>query len=265
MERALYNGVLSGMSQDGKKYFYVNPLEVWPEACDHRSDLSHVKYDRQSWFGCACCPPNIARLLASISDYIYVQKGNDVFVNLFIGGDAEFKINEQVVQIATIANYPWKEKIQFEISVKEDTEFTLALRIPSWCDQPQVSINVNGEEFNLSSHIENGYVRLNRIWNHKDRITLILPMTATKVMAHPNLKNNLGKIALQRGPIVYCLEEVDNGKHLTQVTLPKHSKISTIYDDDIFEGIPILTGEAKRIDTLGWDNELYKSTEYVNE
>src|SRR5699024_3488490 len=107
MERALYNGVLSGMSQDGKRYFYVNPLEVYPEACEHRKDLSHVKYNRQKWFGCACCPPNIARLIASLNDYIYTQVDDEIYVNLFIGNNSTFDVGEKTVELSSSSNYPW--------------------------------------------------------------------------------------------------------------------------------------------------------------
>jgi len=136
MERALYNGVLSGMSEDGKSFFYVNPLEVVPEVCEKRNDHKHVKPVRQKWFGCACCPPNLARLLTSIGQYIYLYNDSKIYVNLYTGSTAEFNISGESIIITQETNYPWGGSVRFNIKCSQPHYFTLGLRIPGWCRKP---------------------------------------------------------------------------------------------------------------------------------
>jgi len=210
MERALYNGALSGMPQNGKRFFYVNPLEVQPEVCKKREDHKHVKTTRQKWFGCACCPPNLARLLASIGSYIYFQNEEQLFVNLYAESEAEFKFKEQKISINQKTNYPWDEEIEININSSEEVEFELALRIPGWCRK--AALQVNGKNIDLTEIIEDGYAKLKRSWQN-DRIKFILKMPVEKMYANPEVREDIAKVALQRGPIVYALEEVDNGKN----------------------------------------------------
>ncbi|MEH7391451.1 beta-L-arabinofuranosidase domain-containing protein [Bacillus sp. JJ1503] len=263
MERALYNGVLSGMSQDGKKYFYVNPLEVWPEACEFRHDLRHVKNTRQPWFGCACCPPNISRLVASLGEYIYTQNEDELFVHLYTGNKLNFQVGIETIQLAQVTNYPWEDTVQAHIQLNNDTVFTLALRLPEWCENPQIF--VNQVRINLSGCIENGYAKIKRTWKDQDQVTLILPMTIQKVRAHPHVRENIGKVVLQRGPIVYCLEEVDNGKNLPIITLSKNSDLIIDFDDGVLKGVPIIKGNAYRYDSSHWTNKLYQSTAAIKD
>jgi DUF1680 family protein len=130
MERALYNGVLSGMSQDGKRFFYVNPLEVNPEECKRRDDHSHVKPTRQKWFACACCPPNVARLLASIGQYMYSFKDNTIYLNLYNSSSAKFNVNGENVTVTQETDYPWDGRVQVDITCDRPVRFTLAVRLP---------------------------------------------------------------------------------------------------------------------------------------
>ncbi|WP_017434278.1 glycoside hydrolase family 127 protein [Saccharococcus caldoxylosilyticus] len=255
MERALYNGTISGMDLDGKKFFYVNPLEVWPKACT-RHDKRHVKPVRQKWFSCACCPPNLARLIASIGHYIYSQKQNELFVHLYVGSEMNVEINGQIVGVSQKTDYPWDGTISFTISPESDCEFTLGLRIPGWCRGAQ--LKVNGEVADIIPLITKGYAYIKRIWQKDDQVELFLPMPIERIKANPNVRTNVGKVALQRGPIVYCLEEVDNEPNLPNIFLPRNAELCASFEPDLLGGVTIITGKAERIDESIWDNELYK-------
>ncbi|WP_233713447.1 glycoside hydrolase family 127 protein [Lederbergia citri] len=247
IERALYNGILSGMSLDGKSYFYVNPLEVWPSTVDHRNDMSSVKYTRQPWFGCACCPPNLARLIASLGQYIYsYNKSNkEIFIHQFVGGNTKVEMDGLHVGIEQKTEYPWDEKVNIALSVDEEQEFTLALRLPSWCKEPK--LKVNNEVVDLSSILEKGYAKITRVWKQDDHIELILPMPVEIVRANPNVRENIGKLALQRGPIVYCIEEVDNGENLQSISLPSDSNMSVKFEESLLEGVSVIKAEGFKI------------------
>ncbi|WP_372633064.1 glycoside hydrolase family 127 protein [Cohnella sp.] len=247
MERVLYNGILSGISLDGKSYFYVNPLEVWPEACGIREDLRSVTPARQPWFGCACCPPNIARLIASLGQYIYSYSSRDRewFVHLYVGGQAEQTIGDRSVRLTQQTNYPWDGHIQIKVETEEAAEFTIALRVPGWCKGAQ--LKVNGEEIDVSSHLHKGYVKISRTWVNGDEIEMVLPMAVEKVRSHPRVRANAGKLALQRGPIVYCLEEADNGDNLPDIRIADSSQFEASFEAGLLEGVVVLKGEAKRV------------------
>lgn len=255
MERALYNTVISGMSLDGKKFFYVNPLEVWPEACEKNKVKSHVKYTRQPWFGCACCPPNIARLLTSLGKYIYSKKDKEVFAHLYVDSELKEKISESQVSIKQSTQYPWDEKIDIEVVCEKETEFTLSLRIPGWCKEAK--IKVNNEEIDLNNVMIKGYAKINRIWKH-DKVEVYLSMPVMRIKANPNVREDEGKVAIQRGPIVYCLEEVDNGKNLNNIVLPTDSKFEIKKDKDLND-VCVIETDAFREKYDDWNDELYKS------
>src|SRR5690606_29447942 len=206
MELTLYNGTISGMDLDGKKFFYVNPLEVLPEASDKRGDKRHIKSVRQGWFGCACCPPNLARLIASIGHYIYSQKEREIFVHLYMGNDAKFELDGKEVLLTQHTNYPWDGHVAINVSTELQSDFTISLRVPGWARKAIVKIN--GQLIDHESLIKDGYIRLQRSWKKEDKIELILPMEVERIQANPLVRHNNGKVALQRGPVVYCLEEV---------------------------------------------------------
>ena len=256
MEKALYNGALSGMSQNGKRFFYVNPLEVQPEVCEQREDHKHVKPTRQKWFGCACCPPNLARLLASIGSYIYSQNEEQLFVNLYADSEAEFKFKEQQVSINQKTNYPWDEEIEIEIKAEKEVEFELALRIPGWCRK--AALQVNGKNIDLTEIIEAGYAKIKRKWQN-DRIKLILKMPVEKIYANPEVREDIGKVSLQRGPIVYALEEVDNGKNLPAVYLADDAELKAEYKKDLLGGVTVVKGSAYKLDKDIFGSSLYST------
>jgi len=260
MERALYNGVLSGVSLDGTRYFYTNPLKVWPKACQNRSDLRHVLFQRQPWFDCACCPPNIARLLASIPQYVYSCEKDVVYIHLFAAGEAVLELPSGQVTLIQETEYPWEGEVTIRVHTKEPVQFTLAIRIPGWCRDP--SLRVNGDEMDLASLLEKGYAKIKRKWRNGEKIQLSLPMLVERVRAHPEVRATVGKVALMRGPIVYCLEEVDNGPNLAQIVLPSDAELVVEGKDPILEDAVTLRGMATKVDASAWGDELYAPIPY---
>lgn len=259
MERALYNGVLSGISLDGTKYFYTNPLEVWPEACKKRHELKHIEPVRQPWFSCACCPPNLARLLASIGQYIYSKDEKTVYVHLFVSSEAAIEFAGERITLIQETEYPWKGDIDIQVRIERPLEFTLAIRIPGWCNHPE--LRINGKELEITALIQKGYARISRTWRDGDKVKLLLPMPVERIRAHPNVRSTAGKVAICRGPVVYCLEEVDNGPNLAQIVLPKEAELTVEFDDQTLDGAAIVRGIGLRTDSSLWEGDLYKAAE----
>jgi len=257
MERALYNNVLAGMSMDGRSFFYVNPLEVWPEASDKSPIKKHVKAVRQKWFGCACCPPNVARLLSSLGQYIYTVHGNTLYTHLYIGGEAKTDIAGTKTVIKQTTNYPWDGRVLLDVIPEEDKEFGIALRIPDWCDS--YSISING--VSVAPDIKDGYVTIQRKWTQGDVIELNLDMQIKLMQSNPLVRANAGKVAIQRGPLVYCLEETDNGDNLSAISIPVDSNLTAQFDAETAGGVVVITGNAFRTDTFGWEEKLYRTAQ----
>jgi DUF1680 family protein len=257
MERALYNTVIGGMSQDGTKFFYVNPLEVYPHACGKNKNYDHVKPERQGWFGCACCPPNVARLLASLGQYIYTVRNNTIFTNLYIGGELQAQLDEGLVRLKQQSQFPLDGAIHFEIQTDGVVPFTLALRMPSWCDHAQLKIN--GVHTDFADSIDNGYVKLEREWTNGDMVQWVMSMPILRMEGHPMVRHTAGKVALQRGPLVYCLEETDNGASLHQLTLPMEGKFDLHFDGELLGGIQTIIADAVRYNSSDWNGTLYRN------
>ena len=252
LEHALYNGVLSGISLDGKKYFYVNPLAVNP-------DLANKGFHRrQPWYGCACCPPNIARLLTSLGKYIYSTGKKKIYVHLFIGSEISLELENQTITVKQETEYPWKDKIKFEIQLSQPVEFTVYLRIPGWCRNPK--LKVNNISYEIDSIMKKGYAEIIRKWESGDKVELTLPMTIEKNESNPKAYMNSGRVALQRGPIVFCIEEADNGKHLNEIILSKKSELQVKYDHKLLGGVPVIKGKGYRRDEAGWKDDLYRTS-----
>jgi DUF1680 family protein len=261
MERALYNGVLSGISLDGKRFFYANPLEVDPVAMERRSDLFRstvVTPTRQEWFGCACCPPNIARLLASLGAYAYAvdASARTAYVHLYLGGRASLSLGGTPVTLEQATRYPWEGEVQLTVDTEGAVPFTLALRIPAWCRQ--ATLAVNGQPLEVASLLQRGYARIERVWRRGDVVTLQLPMPVERIEAHPAVHENAGRVALQRGPVVYCLEEADNGPHLGDVVVPRSAPLEATYVPDLLGGVVVLRGQGWRRDAARWGSALYR-------
>jgi len=256
MERALYNGVISGISLDGRKFFYVNPLAALPEASAKSTIHQHVRPARQEWFGCACCPPNIARLLASLGGYVYSQSGKEGYVHLYVQGRGELEIAGRKVVIEQETGYPYDETVQITVRPDKPSLFTLALRLPGWCRRPR--LKVNGRSVALGAITRRGYARIRRAWQDGDTVELILPMPVERIEAHPNVRANSGRVALQRGPLVFCLEEADNGTNLNDLVLDRRTKLETTFHPRLLGGIPVITGKARRRTPDGWRGALYR-------
>lgn len=257
MERALYNNVLGSMAQDGKHYFYVNPLEVWPQACSCNPGKHHVKAERQGWFGCACCPPNVARLLTSLNQYIYSVHGDTLYTNLYIGSESSFKLGGQEVAVSQQSSYPWEGKVQLKIDPAAAAKFGIAVRIPAW--SASAELTVNGESVDITSVLEQGYAVIRRTWTAGDVIELSLPMTATRIYAHPQLRADAGLTAIQRGPLVYCLEEADNGATLSSISLDGAGAFTERFEESLLGGAVVVKTDGFRIDEGSWNGGLYGS------
>lgn len=208
MERALYNTILAGMNDEGDRFFYVNPLEVLPEASKKDSRKKHIKTVRQKWFGCACCPPNLARLISSIGEYCITENENATYIHQFIGG--KFKTNSADISIAS--SYTSNGLVSIEVNPHKP--FTLGIRIPAWCNNYNFSQDIN---------IKNDYA----YFDITERITINIKFDIEpKIIACSNLvRENIGKIAVTRGPFVYCLEEADNGKNLQMLRINTNSPL----------------------------------------
>jgi DUF1680 family protein len=262
MERALYNGVLSGVSLDGERFFYANPLEVNPAVHAGRPDLygrTSVTPERQEWFGCACCPPNIARLLASLGGYAYSVREDDqpgVYVHLFIEGEAIANLDGSEVRLRQQTRYPWEGTIHMQVGVERPTAFSLWLRVPNWCRQ--ATIRVNGEPVDVESSLELGYARLQRNWRTGDQVELTLSMPVERVEAHPAVAHDCGRVALQRGPLVYCLEQIDHDVSLHDLMLPRKAPLEAVYEPDLLGGVVVIRGEGLRRDPDVWGGSLYR-------
>ncbi|HAF98421.1 glycoside hydrolase family 127 protein [Paenibacillus lactis] len=258
MERALYNTVIGSMAQDGTHFFYVNPLEVWPDACRHNPGKHHVKPVRPGWFACACCPPNVARLLTSLGEYVYTSNEDTLFAHLYIGGEAAVSLRGNAVKVKQTSELPWSGNVTFTIESPQTAEWTLALRIPGWC-RGQAVIRVNGEELKATGLIREGYAYITRAWASGDMLELALSLDILQVRAHPLVRANAGKAAIQRGPLVYCWESVDNGAPISAVTLAADPKLTSRFEADLPGGAVVIEGAGWREEAESWNGELYRA------
>lgn len=258
MERVLYNGMLSGVSYEGSHFFYANPLASYPNIspCEDWSGIRTQRYYRRSeWFECACCPPNLARLVASVGRYFYSVKHDRVYVHLYNDSHARLEVNNRRVQIQQQTNYPWESTVVLTIQLGQPQELEIALRIPGWCRD--FDLEVNGAPF--SAYPINGYVPIRRRWANNDEINLSLQMPIERMASHSAVRQNAGCIALQRGPLVYCLEEVDNRAHLANVIIPRQAQLRAIGDANLFGGIHVITGDAICREPHDWHGGLYQA------
>lgn len=246
LERVIYNGFLSGISLSGDKFFYQNPL------------ASDGDYQRSPWFGCACCPTNTVRFMPSIPGYAYAQQGNVLYVNLFIGGSATIKMANYTVRLEQKTRYPWDGEVKITVEPERSKEFTICIRIPGWAqNEPvpsdlyrflnesseKVTLKVNGDSVDLN--IDRGFASISRRWEKGDTIELNLPMPIRRLVSHPNVKDNAGRTAVQRGPVVYCFEGVDNPQGVARLVLPADTKLRAEYHGDLLGGIMIIKGQGE--------------------
>jgi DUF1680 family protein len=254
LERALYNGIISGMSLDGKSFFYVNPLEVIPESCLNDQSRRHVRIERQKWFGCACCPPNLARIIASLGSYIHSVSNDTIYTHLFVGGAARCAVNGGRVYFRTETRYPWESKINVFFEPEGAARFKYAFRVPSWCQQYSITLNGGAVEHSLMD----GFALIDREWRSGDKLEIIFEMPAVLVEANPRVRENTGKTALMRGPLVYCLEEADNGPELFRIYAGQPQDLRAQHEPELLGGITSITFTGK-IEQHWKDTTLYRS------
>ncbi|NQU54982.1 MAG: glycoside hydrolase family 127 protein [Bacteroidetes bacterium] len=253
LERTLYNGVISGVSLSGDKFFYDIPLE------------SVHNHERAPWFGCACCPGNVTRFMASIPGYVYAVGENSIFVNLFAQCDAEIRVDKSVVKIRQETRYPWEGNVKLKIEKAPEGKMALMVRIPGWAQNQVVPSNLynfmneNSEQFvikvngkTISTKLNKGYAGIKRNWKRGDVVELELPMPVRKVLTNDKVENNQGKFALQRGPVVYCFEDKDNSNGwMFDNFVDTNTAVENQFEEELLGGVVSLTMEAKNISEQG--------------
>ena len=235
MELALYNGFLSGVGLDGKHFFYVNPLAH----CGDHGEPRTVNR-RQPWFGCACCPSNVVRMLASLGSYIYSTTQSELYVHLYIGGEGRAAVAGKAIAVRQTTDYPRTGDIWLDVTADAPARFTLCLRIPGWCRKAKVKINGKAVELKVRT----GYARLSRTWQSGDRVELSLDMPIKVVHAHPAVADTAGRVALQRGPLVYCVEESDHKVDVRSLALPAKATLKAVHEPKLLGGTTVITGGA---------------------
>ncbi len=242
LERTLYNALLSGISLSADRFFYPNPLE------------SHGEQKRSAWFGCACCPSNICRFIPSVPGYVYAQKADSLYVNLFMNNKANIKLNGEELTVEQSTDYPWNGKIMLTITPDKTEKFSLLVRIPGWArnealptdlyhfnavNAEKSTIRINGVRTDFQ--LRKGYAVITRNWKKGDQLIVELPMPVREIVAHPNIVDDRGKIALQRGPLVYCTEWADNmDSKVLSLTFHEKNNYSTKFVADLLNGVTII-------------------------
>jgi DUF1680 family protein len=255
LEKSLYNGLISGVGMDGKSFFYTNAMQI-------KNSFTHkdMEAERSGWFPCSCCPTNVVRLIPSVPGYVYAQKDNDLYVNLFISGNADLTINNKPVQIVQQNNYPWDGALRFSLTPKSPLAFNLLIRIPGWArneampsdlykfataSEKKVEIKINGQPVEYT--VNNGYAVLNRTWKKGDVVEVNLPMEVRRVLAKEDVKDDIGKVALQRGPIIYCAEWPDNNGKAANIIIPENAAFATEFKPDLLNGVIVLKSSVPAV------------------
>jgi DUF1680 family protein len=233
LEREVYNGLLSGISLSGDRFFYVNPL------------AGVGKHHRVPWFDCSCCPTNIVRYIPGMGERAYAYRDNDIWTVLYLSSTAAVPLQGGKVRLVQETRYPWDGEIKITIEPETEFAFTLHLRIPGWCKQAP-SIRVQGEGLG-EAPTGGGVVHIRRNWKAGDVVNLSLPMPVERVHADPRVKADVGRVALQRGPVVYCLEGVDNNGQVSNLHLPRTSKLDAAFEKDVLGGVVVVRGDAGAI------------------
>ncbi len=245
MERALYNGSISGLSLDGSLFFYENPLE------------SRGKHNRWKWHRCPCCPPNIGRMVASIGSYMYGQAEGEAAVHLYCDSTARLDLGTTAVTLTQSTNYPWEGAVRIDVDVAKPAPFALHLRIPGFA--AGAKLRLNGEVVDLDRSVHDGYATITREWHAGDRIDLELELVIERLYAHPDVRQDAGRVTLKRGPLVYCLEGVDNPVGLNRISLPAGAALRAQAEPDLLGGVVTLVGGADVDSTEDWDGQLYRN------
>ena len=257
LEKSLYNGLISGVGLDGKSFFYTNAMQI-------KNSFLHkdMEATRSGWFECSCCPTNLARLIPSIPGYMYAQKDDNLYINLFINSSANFVIRNKNVQVSQQNNYPWDGALTFTFNPQNTTTFNLKVRIPGWVNNEAIPstlyhfqnnadstskpvIKVNGVVVNYT--VEHGYAVIGKAWKKNDKVEVNLPMEVRRVVANENVKDDIGKIALQRGPLMYCAEWPDNNGKTSNIIIPASATFTSEFKPELLNGVMVLKSAVPAI------------------
>lgn len=261
LEKILYNGLISGIGLDGKSFFYTNAMQI-------QNVFSHgsMEPERSGWFECSCCPTNLTRLLPSIPGYVYAEKDKNLYVNLFMNSTATISLDGKPLSIVQENNYPWNGDLKFTVSPKSSSTFAMMFRIPGWARNEEipsdlysfksnttnpVTIIVNGKSADYI--MQNGYAVINRTWKKGDVVEMNLPMDVRRVVANDKVKNDIGKVALQRGPLMYCAEWTDNNGKTSNIVIPDNATFTTEFKPGLLNGVTIIKSQVPvvKIDDAG--------------
>ncbi len=243
LELALYNAALSGVSLGGDAFFYENPL------------ASRGRHHREPWFSCPCCPPNLARLVASLGAYAYAQGESEAVVHLYAQGSAQFHFGGAPVTLQVQTDYPWDGRVVVRVAAAQPVRFALRMRLPGWCAAPQVALNGGP----LNALAEHGYLRIEREWRNGDEVALELPMPIERLYADPRIAADLGCVALRRGPLLYCIEQADHAVPIERIVLPDTAELSQAFHAELLGGVAVISGAALAASHEGWDEGLYRA------
>jgi DUF1680 family protein len=262
LERTLYNGLISGVSLSGDLFFYPNCLES-----DGKYKFNRGTLTRQPWFDCSCCPSNVIRFIPSVPEYIYAHQDDSLYVNLFVAGKADIDMDKTNVEVSQETNYPWDGKVIIKVNPKTGEKFAVRIRIPGWAkDKPvpsdlyyfakenteKVTLKLNSESVELN--MDKGYAVIDRKWSKGDVIELNLPMPVRRVIANEKVKDDRNKVALVRGPLVYCAEWVDNDGKVLDMVIPDNAELKTEHLKDLFNGVTVIMGDI--MDKSGKERKL---------
>ena len=237
LEREVYNGLLSGVSLSGDRFFYVNPLG------------SKGNHHRVPWFDCSCCPTNIVRYIPGMGERAFATRGNELWTVLYFGNEAEIELVDGAVKVREETHYPWDGEVKLTLEPAKAMEFDLKLRVPGWCHR--ATVQVNGRP--VEDRPDHGYLTLNRTWQSGDVVTLSLDMPVERVYADPHVQADAGRVAIQRGPVVYCLEGVDNEGQVRNFVLPRDATLSSSFEPGLLGGVVVVRGDGLRV-SAGDDN-----------
>ena len=256
LEKTLYNGLISGIGLDGKSFFYTNAMQV-----KNSFSGEDLEATRSGWFPCSCCPTNLVRLIPSIPGYVYAQQDDKIFANLFMNNNTSFLINKKQVDIIQQNNYPWDGDLLFTINPKSSFNFSFLIRIPGWAQNEampsdlysfqhelnnKIIITINGKP--VDYNMENGYAVLKRNWSKNDKVEVKFPMEIRKVTANKNVKDDLGKVALQRGPLMYCAESMDNNGKASNFILPENTVFTSDFNQDKLNGVEEIKAQVPAVE-----------------
>ncbi|HBU77683.1 MAG TPA: glycoside hydrolase family 127 protein, partial [Muricauda sp.] len=263
IERTLYNGLISGLSLDGQQFFYPNALES-----DGVYKFNQGACTRKDWFDCSCCPTNVIRFIPAMPGLIYSKKGNTLYTNLYASNEAKVELKNQDIMVTQETSYPWDGKVKFTVNPEMEGEFTIKFRIPGWSrntvlpgdlyqyvskDEASNKLSLNGEEIDLVA--DNGYFTLTRTWKSGDQVELDFPMSVRKVKANPEVEEDLGKMSLEYGPIVYAVEEIDNKSTFDDIRLTANEEFKVEMQPELLGGVKTISNERlTAIPYYAWSN-----------